>query len=67
MVTEEHLAEGRVYPPLSDIRNISASIAVNLIEDAYKKGNAAHTPEPGDKRAFVHEAIYDGLYPSAKK
>lgn len=30
MVTEEHLAEGRLYPPLSDIREVSFKIAVQV-------------------------------------
>lgn len=30
MVTEEHLAEGRLYPPLSTIREVSFKIAVKV-------------------------------------
>lgn len=30
MVTEEHLAEGRLYPPLSTIREVSFRIAVKV-------------------------------------
>lgn len=30
MVTEEHLAEGRLYPPLSNIREVSFKIAVKV-------------------------------------
>lgn len=30
MVTEEHLAEGRLYPPLNTIREVSFKIAVKV-------------------------------------
>ncbi len=30
MVTEEHLAEGRLYPPLKTIREVSFKIAVKV-------------------------------------
>lgn len=30
MVTEEHLAEGRLYPPLNSIREVSFKIAVKV-------------------------------------
>lgn len=32
MVTEEHLAEGRLYPPLSNIREVSFKIAVKVCD-----------------------------------
>lgn len=37
MVTEEDLEVGRVYPPLSNIREVSTRIATNLVEYAYRK------------------------------
>lgn len=33
MVTEEHLAEGRLYPPLSTIREVSFKIAVKVSDE----------------------------------
>lgn len=32
MVTEENLAEGRLYPPLSTIREVSFKIAVKVAD-----------------------------------
>lgn len=32
MVTEKHLEEGRLYPPLSDIREVSFKIAVKVAD-----------------------------------
>lgn len=38
MVTEEDLAVGRLYPPLSDIHRVSLEIARVIAEDAYSNG-----------------------------
>uniref|UniRef100_A0AAQ6A338 Malic enzyme n=1 Tax=Amphiprion ocellaris TaxID=80972 RepID=A0AAQ6A338_AMPOC len=64
MVTEEHLAEGRLYPPLSTIREVSFRIAVKLINYAYKHNIASVYPEPKDKEAFVLSHIYSPDYDS---
>lgn len=37
-VTEADLAEGRLYPPLSTIRECSVAIAAYIAEHAYKTG-----------------------------
>lgn len=58
LVTKEHLSEGRVYPPLSAIREVSTSIAVAVSEFAYKAGLALLQPEPKDKRAAITESQY---------
>ncbi|XP_071112552.1 NADP-dependent malic enzyme-like [Haliotis cracherodii] len=58
LVTKEHLSEGRVYPPLSAIREVSTSIAVAVSEFAYKAGLALLQPEPKDKRAAITERQY---------
>lgn len=62
LVTKEHLAEGRVYPPLADIRKVSTDIAVHLAEFAYKEQLAHHFPEPQDKRNFIESHQYDIAY-----
>lgn len=64
MVTEENLAEGRVYPPLSGIRDISAHLAAKIVEYAYRHEMAAHYPEPEDKLAFVKDYQYRTDYES---
>ena len=38
MVTDKELDEGRLYPPLKNIRDVSLQIAVQLAEHAYKTG-----------------------------
>lgn len=64
MVTEENLAEGRLYPPLSTIREVSFKIAVKVINYAYKQNIASVYPEPKDKEAFVLSHIYSPDYDS---
>uniref|UniRef100_A0A8B9JDW4 malate dehydrogenase (oxaloacetate-decarboxylating) (NADP(+)) n=1 Tax=Astyanax mexicanus TaxID=7994 RepID=A0A8B9JDW4_ASTMX len=64
MVTEEHLAEGRLYPPLSTIREVSFKIAVKIADYAYKQEIASWYPEPKDKEAFVLSNVYSPDYDS---
>ncbi|KAI4805405.1 hypothetical protein KUCAC02_010022 [Chaenocephalus aceratus] len=64
MVTEENLAEGRLYPPLSTIREVSFKIAVKIVNYAYKNNMASLYPEPIDKEAFVLSHIYSPDYDS---
>uniref|UniRef100_A0A8C2BNE2 Malic enzyme n=1 Tax=Cyprinus carpio TaxID=7962 RepID=A0A8C2BNE2_CYPCA len=64
MVTEENLAEGRLYPPLKTIREVSFKIAVKIVDHAYKQGIASWYPEPKDKEAFVLSQVYNSDYDS---
>ncbi|KAG9470355.1 hypothetical protein GDO78_018031 [Eleutherodactylus coqui] len=63
-VTEENLAEGRLYPPLSTIREVSFKIAVKIVDYAYKNNLASWYPEPADKEAFVKSLVYSPDYDS---
>jgi len=49
LVSEQDIAQGRVYPPLSDILNVSARIATAVAEDAYREG-LARAPRPATSR-----------------
>ena len=53
MVTDDHLAEGRVYPPLSDIQDVSLRFATEVGELVYREDLASLYPEPEDKRAQI--------------
>ena len=64
LVSDDHLAEGRVYPPLSGVRDVSTQIAANIVDYAYKHNMAATYPEPEDKLAFVKKHQYDTDYES---
>ncbi|NXI46931.1 MAON protein, partial [Galbula dea] len=63
-VTEQNLAEGRLYPPLNSIREVSLKIAVKIVDWAYKHGLASWYPEPADKEAFVRGLVYSPHYDS---
>ncbi|XP_070567786.1 NADP-dependent malic enzyme-like isoform X2 [Ptychodera flava] len=61
-VTDEHLAEGRLYPPLSTVREVSIKIAAKTVEYAYRHHQASRQPEPSDKEAFVRSQTYSTDY-----
>ncbi|XP_045901065.1 NADP-dependent malic enzyme [Micropterus dolomieu] len=62
LVTEKDLAEGRLYPPLSSIRDVSLKLAAKIIEYAYEHNMATLYPEPSDKEAYVHSLTYSTDY-----
>uniref|UniRef100_A0A8D0GD68 Malic enzyme n=1 Tax=Sphenodon punctatus TaxID=8508 RepID=A0A8D0GD68_SPHPU len=63
-VSEKHLEEGRLYPPLVTIRDVSLKIAVKIAEQAYSSNTATVYPEPKDKEAFIRSHIYSTDYDS---
>ncbi|KAL0984664.1 hypothetical protein UPYG_G00144890 [Umbra pygmaea] len=62
LVTEKDLLEGRLFPPLNTIREVSLKLAVKIVEYAYKHNMATLHPEPKDKEAFVRSLIYSTDY-----
>ncbi|XP_054895353.1 NAD-dependent malic enzyme, mitochondrial [Poeciliopsis prolifica] len=66
-LSDKELAEGRLYPPLSNIREVSLQITVKVMEFVYAKGMAFRYPEPLDKNGFVRATAwttdYDSLLP----
>jgi malate dehydrogenase (oxaloacetate-decarboxylating)(NADP+) len=62
-VSEADLARGSVFPPLSRIREISASIATAVTRLAYER-DLATEPRPDDLRASVDAQMYDPTYES---
>uniref|UniRef100_A0A8C7ZBT6 Malic enzyme n=1 Tax=Oryzias sinensis TaxID=183150 RepID=A0A8C7ZBT6_9TELE len=63
-LTDEELAEGRLYPPLSNIREVSVQIAIKAMEYVYSKGMAFHYPEPMDKNGFIRATVWNTSYDS---
>lgn len=61
-VSDADLERGRVYPPLSRIRQVSALIARDVAKIAYDRGLAGR-PEPADILADIHERMYQPVYP----
>jgi len=62
MVTEDDLAVGRMYPPLTHLRDCSIKIAAKIAEDAYADKTASTYPEPEDKEAFIRKQLYNYEY-----
>uniref|UniRef100_A0A8C3STT2 Malic enzyme n=1 Tax=Chelydra serpentina TaxID=8475 RepID=A0A8C3STT2_CHESE len=61
-VSMKHLEEGRLYPPLVTIRDVSLKIAVKIAEQAYSNKTASFYPEPEDKEAFIRSQVYSTDY-----
>jgi malate dehydrogenase (oxaloacetate-decarboxylating)(NADP+) len=61
-VTESDLERGRIYPPLSRIRKVSALIACDVARMAYDKG-LTEKEEPEEIMAEIHEYMYQPIYP----
>lgn len=60
-VTAESLAEGSIYPPLRDIREVSVAIAVAVARVAYGAG-LARLPRRDDLERQVRSHIYSVAY-----
>jgi malate dehydrogenase (oxaloacetate-decarboxylating)(NADP+) len=60
-VTDADLAQGSLYPPLKQVRDVSARIAVAVADVAYRAGLAGK-PRPADVMADVRAAMYEPEY-----
>jgi malate dehydrogenase (oxaloacetate-decarboxylating)(NADP+) len=63
MTTEEELAQGAILPPLTAIREVSATIAAAVAEHAWDEG-LARRRRPRDIMALVRSQMYDPHYES---
>ena len=64
MVTDDHLAEGRVYPPLAEVRERSTELAARLVDYAYESNMATFYPRPDDTLSWIQEFQYSTEYES---
>ena len=60
-VTQQDLEQGSLYPPLKDIREVSAHIAAAVADVAYRRG-LAREPQPADLLAHVRSRMYEPRY-----
>jgi malate dehydrogenase (oxaloacetate-decarboxylating)(NADP+) len=60
-VTDADLAQGSLYPPLKNVREVSARIAVDVAEVAYNRGLAGR-PRPSDVMADIRANMYEPVY-----
>ncbi|XP_057308261.1 NADP-dependent malic enzyme-like [Hydractinia symbiolongicarpus] len=63
-VTDQNLKQGRVFPPLNNIKEVSFEIAVRVAQLAYEQGVATVMPEPKSKADLVSSLIYEPDYES---
>lgn len=61
-VSEETLATGSIYPPLDQLRDVSANIAVVVAEIAFRAG-LAEADRPKDLNSYVRSIMYEPNYP----
>jgi malate dehydrogenase (oxaloacetate-decarboxylating)(NADP+) len=62
VVSEADLAQGRIYPPLTKIKEVSAAIATAVAEVAYNQG-LARKPKPDDLSTYIKSQMYEPKYP----
>ncbi|KAI3447030.1 hypothetical protein Pfo_003695 [Paulownia fortunei] len=63
-LTQEHYDKGIIYPPISNIRKISAHIAANVAAKAYELGLATRLPRPADLVKYAESCMYTPNYRS---
>ena len=60
-VTQDDLDQGSIYPPLKNIRSVSAHIAAAVADVAYRE-DLTQQPRPADLLAFVKAQMYEPRY-----
>lgn len=61
--TEKHLAAGLVYPPVSELREVSVRVAAAVIRQAFEDGVAASTKvTPGSAEDHVRSRFWEPKY-----
>jgi malate dehydrogenase (oxaloacetate-decarboxylating)(NADP+) len=61
-VTDEDFKTGSLFPPLNQIRSVSAKIAADVVARAYDLGLARHTPRPANLEEFCKSKMYSPNY-----
>jgi len=60
-VSEADLEQGRIYPPLTKIRDTSVNVASAVAEVAYNQG-LARKPKPSDLLTYIRSQMYEPKY-----
>jgi malate dehydrogenase (oxaloacetate-decarboxylating)(NADP+) len=62
LLRESELAEGRLYPSLNRIHEVSLAIAVAVAEEAYARNLNTH-PRPADLPGYIRSQMFKPEYP----
>lgn len=60
MVSDAQLEKGCLFPPLAEVRHVSAAIAAAIAENEKRKGTL-EVPDQQDWAAYAKAAMYDPL------
>ena len=66
LIRDAEMAEGRVYPSLSRIHEVSHAIAMAVAEDVYEK-KLNTLPRPADLAAYISAQMFKPEYPDYSK
>lgn len=63
-VSEDELSQGKVFPSIKTIRDVSKKVAIAVIEEAIRTGQASKINQKHmeDLDAFVSRKMYDPVY-----
>jgi len=62
LIREDELAEGRVYPALNRIHEVSHAIAVAVAEEVFA-GKLNSQPRPDDLSGYIRSQMFKPEYP----
>ena len=63
-VSNQDLENGRIYPPMKSIREVSIKIACDISEWFYRNGKATTYPVPRNLEDYIRKQTYDTNYTS---
>lgn len=66
-VSEELLTQGRIYPDIANLRQISANVARRTADCAYSLGLARKQPRPPDLQKYIEAMMYVPSYENMVK
>lgn len=63
-IIEKHLADGRIYPPVTELREVSVQVAARVVAQAMKEGVATTQglDDLDDIEAYVRERFWEAKY-----
>ncbi len=63
-MSQADLEQGRIYPPMKQIREVSIKIACDISEWYYRNGKATTYPVPRNLEEYIRKQTYDTNYTS---